>query len=51
MPEKDYDLKPTPEMRSFADQMLHLAADNDVFTAAALGTKSPAGMDELEKNS
>ncbi|RZL18865.1 MULTISPECIES: DinB family protein [Pedobacter] len=51
MPEKDYGYKPTPEMRSFADQMLHLAADNYVFTAAALGSKSPVGMDELEKTS
>ncbi|WPQ61816.1 hypothetical protein SIO70_25990 [Chitinophaga sancti] len=24
MPDKDYSLKPTPEMRSFADQFLHL---------------------------
>ena len=51
MPEKDYGLKPTPEMRSFAEQMLHLGADNYVFTAAALGAKSPAGMDQLEKTS
>jgi len=51
MPEKDYAFKPTPEMRSFADQMLHLGADNYVFTAAALGEKFPAGMDQLEKTS
>lgn len=51
MPEKDYGLKPTPEMRSFAEQMLHLGADNYVFAAAALGAKSPAGMDQLEKTS
>jgi len=51
MPETGYALKPTPQMRSFADQMLHLAADNYVFTAAANGEKFPEGMDQLEKSS
>jgi hypothetical protein len=27
-PEAKYDYKPTPEMRSFAEQLLHVAADN-----------------------
>ena len=51
MPETGYALKPTPVMRSFAEQMLHLGADNYVFAAAAIGEKSPAGMDQLEKTS
>lgn len=51
MPETGYALKPTPEMRSFAEQMLHLAADNYVFAAAAAGEKSPEGKAELEKTS
>ncbi len=51
MPETGYALKPTPEMRSFAEQMLHLGADNYVFAAAAMGEKSPEGKDQLEKTS
>lgn len=51
MPEGEYGLKPTPEMRSFAEQMLHLAADNYVFASAATGDKFPEGMDKLEKTS
>ncbi|MBW8687072.1 DinB family protein [Chitinophaga rhizophila] len=50
MPEKDYALKPTPEMRSFADQMLHLTDANYGFAAAASGTKSPVGFGESEKS-
>jgi uncharacterized damage-inducible protein DinB len=49
MPEAGYALKPTPEMRSFAEQMLHLADANYGFTAAATGTKSPIGQGESEK--
>jgi uncharacterized damage-inducible protein DinB len=51
MPEAEYSLKPTPEMRSFAEQMLHLADDNYVFASATTGAKSPVGMGELEKTS
>lgn len=51
MPDAAYTLKPTPEMRSFAEQMLHLADDNYVFASAATGEKSPVGMGELEKTS
>lgn len=50
MPEAKYSLKPTPEMRSFADQMLHLTDANYGFGAAATGEKSPYGMGELEKS-
>ena len=47
MPEKDYGLKPTPEIRSFAEQMLHLTDANYVFAASATGEKSP--VNDLEK--
>jgi len=48
MPEAGYSLKPTPEMRSFADQMLHLTDANYGFAAAATGA-TPAVKD-LEKS-
>lgn len=50
MPESGYNLKPTPEMRSFAEQMLHLADANYVFASAASGVKSPIGQGEAEKS-
>jgi uncharacterized damage-inducible protein DinB len=49
MPESGYALKPTPEMRSFAQQMLHLTDGNYGFAAAATGEKSPVGQGESEK--
>jgi uncharacterized damage-inducible protein DinB len=49
MPESGYALKPTPEMRSFAEQLLHLADANYGLVSAAIGTKSPFGQGELEK--
>ena len=49
MPEAGYSLKPTPEMRSFADQMLHLTDGNYGFAAAASGQKSPVAFGESEK--
>ena len=48
MPEAGYALKPTPEMRSFAQQMLHLADANYLFGSTAAAEKSPVG--ELEKS-
>jgi uncharacterized damage-inducible protein DinB len=51
MPESSYTLKPTPEMRSFAEQNLHLADANYGLTSAALGIKSPFGQGEWEKTS
>ena len=50
MPESGYALKPTPEIRSFADQMLHLSDANYGFAAAAAGVKSPFGQGALEKS-
>lgn len=41
MPDSGYSLKPTKEMRSFAEQMLHLADANYMFTSSATGDKSP----------
>ncbi len=49
MPESGYSLKPTPEMRSFAEQMLHLTDANYGFAAAASGQKSPVGFGDSEK--
>ena len=48
MPEAGYSTRPTPEMRSFAEQMLHLTDANYMFMAAATGEKSPA--EGLEKS-
>jgi uncharacterized damage-inducible protein DinB len=49
MTETGYALKPTPEMRSFAEQMLHLSDANYGFAAAASGEKSPFEQGALEK--
>jgi uncharacterized damage-inducible protein DinB len=49
MPEKGYALKPTPEMRSFAEQMLHLTDANYGISSAATGEKSPIGFGDAEK--
>jgi uncharacterized damage-inducible protein DinB len=44
MPESGYAFKPTPEMRSFAEQMLHLTDTDYAFVSAATGVKSPEGV-------
>jgi predicted butyrate kinase (DUF1464 family) len=49
MPESGYALKPTPEMRSFAEQILHSTDTDYAFVSAAIGVKSPVGMGESEK--
>lgn len=49
MPDDKYSLKPTPEMRSFAEQMLHFTDATYAFAAAATGEKSPIGQGESEK--
>ena len=51
MPDSSFALKPTPEMRSFADQMLHIADGNYGFGSSATGLKSPVSMGGLEKGS
>jgi len=49
MPSDGYSFKPTPEIRSFAEQMLHLATDNYGFAAFASGKPNPIGDSSLEK--
>ncbi|MDF2190563.1 DinB family protein [Paraflavitalea sp. CAU 1676] len=48
MPDSGYGFKPTPDMRSFAEQMLHLTDANYMFAATALGEKPP--VTGLEKS-
>ena len=38
-PEDKYDFRPTPGQRTFAEQMLHMAGSNDLFTSTAKGKK------------
>jgi uncharacterized damage-inducible protein DinB len=40
MPEGKYDFKPTPEVHTFREQLVHLAGIAERFTDAASGTKS-----------
>ena len=49
MPADKYSLKPTPEMRSFAQQMLHFTDANYGFISAATDVTSPVGQGESEK--
>jgi uncharacterized damage-inducible protein DinB len=49
MPDGGYSFKPTPEIRSFAGQMLHLADANYVFAATVAGKPNPLGKTSLEK--
>lgn len=49
MPEAGLSFKPTPEIRSFAEQMLHLANANFNFSAAASGAANPYQGKNLEK--
>ncbi|GGD54683.1 hypothetical protein GCM10011514_18560 [Emticicia aquatilis] len=50
MPEDGYSFKPSPEMRSFAEQMLHLTDANFGFASAASGIKSPIERGAAEKS-
>ena len=38
-PEDKYDFKPTPAQRTFAEQLLHVAGSNDLYTDVARGKK------------
>jgi uncharacterized damage-inducible protein DinB len=49
MPESGYSFKPTPEMRTFAAQMLHLTDANYYFASVASGRPSPFGQKSAEK--
>jgi len=47
-----YAFKPMPEMRSFGEQMVHLATDNYKITnAAVVGITTPANFRDLDKES
>lgn len=51
MPDDGYSFKPTPEMRTFAQQFLHLGLDNYGFTATITGKTNPfPNSDETEKD-
>lgn len=50
MPEEHFGFKPVPEVRSFAEQTLHLAFWNFGFTAKAFGLTSPYNEEELMKD-
>src|SRR3954466_10585490 len=47
MPEENFKFKPVPEVRSFAEQMLHLAYWNFGFTAKAFGKALPYSEEQL----
>ncbi len=49
MPAADYGFKPTPEIRSFAEQMLHLTDGNYYFSSSISGKVSPLGKESAEK--
>ncbi|MPR34049.1 DinB family protein [Salmonirosea aquatica] len=49
MPADGLDYKPTPEIRSFREQMLHLANGNFNFASAASGKANPYQGKNLEK--
>jgi len=47
--EEAYGFKPTPEMRTFSQQMLHLSEANYGFASASTGIASPYKFGDLEK--
>jgi uncharacterized damage-inducible protein DinB len=51
MPEDGYAFKAAPDIRSFAEQMLHLANANYAFAATATGAESPnkTNLEKMEK--
>jgi uncharacterized damage-inducible protein DinB len=49
MPDDGYAFRPTPEIRSFAEQMLHLTAANFNFAARVFGATNPYQGKNLEK--
>ncbi|MDB4925376.1 DinB family protein [Mucilaginibacter sp.] len=49
MPADGYTFKATPEVRTFAQQMLHLADANYYFLSVASGKESPLGKTSAEK--
>ncbi len=51
MPEDGTNFKPTPDIRSFAEQMLHLAGGNFGFVSTAAGIANPYDKKNLEQMS
>ncbi|MFT5887046.1 MAG: putative damage-inducible protein DinB [Arcticibacterium sp.] len=49
MPENGYNFKPTEDIRSFAQQFLHLAGANFGLTSAIIGDENPLGEKNPEK--
>jgi uncharacterized damage-inducible protein DinB len=49
MPADGYAFKPTPEIRSFAQQMLHLADGNYFIVGTGTGKPNPLGKVQAEK--
>jgi uncharacterized damage-inducible protein DinB len=49
MPANKYGFRPVDSMRSFSEQMLHLASANAYFASAVSGVKSPIFSQNLEK--
>jgi uncharacterized damage-inducible protein DinB len=49
MPEDGINFKPTPEIRTFAEQMLHLASANYTFAARSFGVNNPIQGKKLEQ--
>lgn len=49
MPEDGYAFKPTPDIRSFAEQMLHITAANFAFSSRIFGSTNPYNQKNLEK--
>ena len=49
MPADGFAFKPTPEIRSFAEQMLHLADASYYFLSITSGKPSPLGEKSVEK--
>jgi len=49
IPEDKYDWKPTPEVRSFREQLTHLAGENYAFFGRVAGENAmPAGLNDLQ---
>lgn len=49
VPEKLYDFRPTPEVRSFREQFAHLIGENYRYMARAAGEDPPVDMDTIEQ--
>jgi uncharacterized damage-inducible protein DinB len=48
IPEDKYDFKPTPEVRSFREQLSHLVGENYMFASMAAGEPNPMPGDKVK---